>query len=250
MSSKSNKAAAQERRARLAAAREQAKQEEARRRLVRRAAITGGVVVLAAGATIAAVAVHDSGAKSGKSTAASSSDDGKIKDIPSTPLTHVKGATSKPPWAAPADAAARVKAAGLPMLGEEGSAEHIHAHLDVIVDGKPVTVPAFIGIDQAHQQISPLHAHDATGVIHIESPKQADFTLGQFMTEWNVSLTKNNIGALTAGNGNTLRVYVNGKERTGNPGAIKLTDHEEIAIVYGKAGAKISVPSSYKFPSE
>ncbi|MEV8311755.1 hypothetical protein AB0P36_31620 [Streptomyces flavidovirens] len=29
----------------------------------------------------------------------------------------------------------RVAVAGLPMLGEEGNAEHIHVHLDLIVNG-------------------------------------------------------------------------------------------------------------------
>jgi hypothetical protein len=45
-------------------------------------------------------------------------------------------------------------------------------------------------------------------------------------------------------------VYVNGKERTGNPGAIKLAAHQEIAVVYGKPAdtAKVKVPSSYTFP--
>jgi hypothetical protein len=135
------------------------------------------------------------------------------------------------------------------MLGSEGQVEHIHAHLDVIVNGKAVTVPALIGIDEAGQQISPLHTHDTTGVIHIESPKKADFTLGQVMTEWDVALTQDSIGALKTGNGNELHVYVNGKEQAGNPGAIKLTAHQEIAVVYGNANDKVKVPSSYAFPS-
>src|SRR5690348_2649465 len=65
-------------------------------------------------------------------------------------------------WPAPSDATAQAKAAGLPMLGQEGQVLHIHSHLDVFVDGKPVTVPAEIGIDLARQQISPLHTHDTS----------------------------------------------------------------------------------------
>ncbi|WP_167459259.1 MULTISPECIES: hypothetical protein [Streptomyces] len=54
----------------------------------------------------------------------------------------------------PSDPSARVSAAGLPMLGKEGNVEHIHAHLDVLVDGQPDAVPAGIGIDQQARQIS------------------------------------------------------------------------------------------------
>ncbi|MCP3820252.1 hypothetical protein NLX86_19750 [Streptomyces sp. A3M-1-3] len=127
--------------------------------------------------------------------------------------------------------------------------EHIHTHLDVIVDGKPVTVPANIGIDEQARQISPLHAHEANGVIHIESPVKAAFSLGQFMTEWDVALTQDSIGALKADGGNTLRTYVNGKPYTGSPAAIVFKDHDEIAIVYGPAGQKVDLPSSYNWPA-
>jgi hypothetical protein len=77
-------------------------------------------------------------------------------------------------WPAPGDATAQAKAAGLPMLGQEGQVLHIHSHLDVYVDGKTVTVPAEVGIDLVRQQISPLHTHDTSGVVHIESPVKKD----------------------------------------------------------------------------
>jgi hypothetical protein len=246
-SDKKSKAATDDRRARLAAIRQQAEREQARRRLIRRIGIAAGVLVLTGGVVGGAIAAN-SGGKSSTTPAAATKTD-SVKNIPATPLTQVKGAATSPPWAAPADVATRVETAGLPMLGAEGQVEHIHAHLDVIVNGKAVSVPALIGIDEAGQQISPLHTHDTSGVIHIESPKQADFTLGQVMTEWNVALTKDSIGGLKAGNGNELHVYVNGTEQSGNPGAIKLAAHQEIAVVYGKAGDKVTVPSSYKFPS-
>jgi hypothetical protein len=242
-----SKAAAEDRRARLAAIRKEAERERARRTLIRRIGITAGGLVLVGGVVGGAIAVHNAGG--GKTTSAAAKPTDSVKNIPTTPLTQVKGAATSPPWAAPANVGTRVQTAGLPMLGTEGQVEHIHAHLDVIVNGKAVTVPALIGIDEAGQQISPLHTHDTSGVIHIESPKQADFTLGQVMTEWNVALTKDSIGGLKAGNGDELHVYVDGKEQSGNPGAIKLAAHQEIAVVYGKASDKVTVPSSYKFPS-
>jgi hypothetical protein len=162
------------------------------------------------------------------------------------PAVGAVGRTSNPPWSAPADASAAVAAAGLPMLGEEGSALHIHAHLDVIVNGSPVRVPTDIGVDDARQKISPLHSHDTTGVIHIESPNKTDtFTLGQFFAEWQVSLTADHIGGLAADDIHHLKVYVNGTPRTGNPADIVLAAHDEIAIVYGIDAQQTNVPSSY-----
>ncbi|MET9869732.1 hypothetical protein ABZZ16_26900, partial [Streptomyces sp. NPDC006386] len=141
-------------------------------------------------------------------------------------------------------------AAGLPMLGGEGMVEHIHVHLDVIVDGKPVEVPANIGVDVPVQQMSPLHTHEANGVIHVESPVKAAFSLGQFMTEWDVALTQESIGGLKAEGGTSLRPYINGKPHTGNPAALEFDDHDEIAIVYGPADQKVDVPSSYDWQED
>jgi hypothetical protein len=195
--------------------------------------IAAGVAVLAASMALAACG---SGGKHAAGATAS------------TGATDSKPAASAVSWPAPADASAQVKAAGLPMLGQEGQVLHIHSHLDVYVDGKTVTVPALVGIDEAKQQISPLHTHDTTGVVHIESPVKKDFTLGEFMTEWNVPISKDALGSLKTGGGKDLRVYVNGKARTGDPAALKLAAHDEIAVVYGAAGDKVHVPVSYNWP--
>ena len=169
--------------------------------------------------------------------------------VPATPIATATGRTSLPPWAVPADVTAAVHKAGLPMLGSEGSTEHIHVHLDILVNGKAVTVPELVGIDETAGTISPLHTHDTSGVIHIESPQLSTFSLGQFFTEWDVTLSATQLGGYTAGNGNTLRAYVNGKLISGDPAAITFTAHDEIALVYGPADAKVSVPSSYAWTS-
>jgi hypothetical protein len=164
------------------------------------------------------------------------------------PVASAHGRTSNPPWDPPADASAAVAAAGLPMLGEEGNAVHVHAHLDIIANGVPVQVPADLGIDEAHQKISPLHSHDTTGVIHIESPTApATFTLGQFFAEWQVSLAADHIGGLVADGTHQLKVYVNGQPYNGDPASIVLAAHDEIAIVYGTAAQQTSVPGSYQW---
>ena len=165
------------------------------------------------------------------------------------PATTAVGRETTPPWAVPTDAAAAVRAAGLPMLSEEGNVMHIHAHLDVSVDGQPVVVPGGIGIGGSNQGISPLHTHNASGVIHIESPVNRAYTLGEFFTEWDVSLSPDNVGGLRAGDGKTLRVFVNGAQVTGNPAAVIINAHDEIAVIYGNPQSAGSIPSRYEFPS-
>jgi hypothetical protein len=171
------------------------------------------------------------------------------RGLNSPPATTAVGRDSSPPWAAPMDAAAAVRAAGLPMLREEGNVIHIHAHLDVNVDGQPVVVPGGIGIGSSSQGISPLHTHNASGVIHIESPVNRAYTLGEFFTEWDVSLSSDNIGGLRAGDGKTLRVFVNGTQVTGNPAAVIFNAHDEIAVIYGNPQSVGSIPSRYDFAS-
>jgi hypothetical protein len=160
--------------------------------------------------------------------------------------TGAPGGASSASWPAPRDASAAVAAAGLPMLGAEGSALHIHAHLDVIVNGAAVTVPAELGIDEARHQISPLHSHDTTCVIHVESPDpSASFTLGQFFTEWQVPLATDHIGGLTGDATHHLKAYVNGTLYPGDPAGIVLMAHQEIALVYGADSQQPNVPTSY-----
>jgi hypothetical protein len=118
---------------------------------------------------------------------------------------------------------------------------HDHAHIDIFVNGKRVPVPALIGINPGAGYLTELHTHDARGVIHIESQKKEDFTLGQFFAEWGVFLNSNCVGAYCG----DVKWYLDGKQQTGNPAGLVLEPHQQIAIVVGKPPAKI--PSSYAF---
>jgi hypothetical protein len=151
-------------------------------------------------------------------------------------------------WGLPADATAAAQAAGLPMLGQEMLAVHYHAHLDVLVAGQAITVPAGIGIDQARHTISPLHTHDATGIIHIESGSDIPFTLGQVFTQWGQPLTTTQVGPHMLTADEQLRVWRNGTPVTGDPANLRLADHDEIVVWVGPANTSPTVPSSYAFP--
>ena len=120
-------------------------------------------------------------------------------------------------WPAPKDPLARAVLAGLKPERKEFLNTHIHAHLDVFVDGKPVTVPAAIGVNIRDPEvvrseeldgstsyggielcrrpcISPLHTHNASGVIHTEAQNAKANTLGEFFIEWGVPLTESCVG--------------------------------------------------------
>lgn len=156
-----------------------------------------------------------------------------------------------PPWPAPADPRPGIKAAGLKAEPMEGAAEHYHAHLDIYVNGKPVPVAADVGIDPASQTLTDLHTHDTTGVLHIEShTKGTRYTLGQFFTEWGVKLTRDQIGALRTGGGRAFAAYVGGRPFPGDPAAIVLAPHQEIALVYGPPNPSFEPPSGYTFPPD
>jgi len=72
---------------------------------------------------------------------------------------------------------------------------HIHPQLGITFDGQPLTVPSQIGIDQSlwkdhsldqfgMQGMAPLHTHDASGTIHVESNVNRNYTLGEFLNIW------------------------------------------------------------------
>jgi hypothetical protein len=147
------------------------------------------------------------------------------------------------PWLPEWDSlAARLRADGLPVLGAEAFVVHIHQHLDLYVRGKHEPIPALIGINVQQRYLSPIHTHDFSGVIHVEAPTKRTFTLGQFWDVYGVRFTARCVGGECGG----VTVYVNGTRRLGNPRAIVLREHQELAVVVGNAPKRI--PKRYAFP--
>ncbi|MDT4939499.1 MAG: hypothetical protein QOG80_3170 [Pseudonocardiales bacterium] len=144
---------------------------------------------------------------------------------------------------APASTAAQGQPVdGIQCNATEQVAYHIHTHLTVYVNGVLRPIPAGIGVvtpvaqqtangafDSASQCYYWLHVHAQDGVIHVESPTTASYTLGQFFAIWNQPLTANQVGPDTG----ALTVYVNGVRYTGNPSAIPLQSHEDIQLDIG-----------------
>lgn len=126
----------------------------------------------------------------------------------------------------------------------EGTVFHIHAHLDIFVNAKAVTVPAGIGI-KPNECLFWLHTHDASGVIHIESPQHMEFTLGQFIQVWDHTPGISTKFEELTNNDKNLQIFVNGNKVKDTYDKITLSAHDEIVIVSGNVPPII--PSSYVF---
>jgi cytoskeletal protein RodZ len=238
---------AEERRAHVASLRAGEKRRRSAGRILRWGALAVGVILVGGLATWLVIAAKSPSTQ--PSTTSSSADSNTVSEVPATPAVVAAGASTSTPWAAPTDASGRTALAGLPMLSAEGTVEHIHSHLSVVIDGTPAPVPADVGIDVAAQKISPLHTHDSSGIIHVESPIAATFTLGQFFTEWNVALDSTRIGGYSTSDGHTMTVFVDGKKFAGNPASIVFANHEDIDIVYAVAGATATAPTTFDWPT-
>jgi hypothetical protein len=123
---------------------------------------------------------------------------------------------------------------------------HIHAHLDIFVDGKPFTVPSQIGIDPEGRCLYWLHTHDDSGIIHIESPVERQFTIGNFIDIWN--RTFNNTQLFDTNPTIALSMFVNGAKVPTDTGLrnVNINAHDEIALVFGPIQAD-KIPTRYEF---
>jgi hypothetical protein len=145
---------------------------------------------------------------------------------------------------------------GQPVDGIEGSSRemlkvHVHAHLALFNKGQQIAVPYGIGIVKPFQAkngfvamgrgIYWLHTHDATGIIHVESPDDRTYTLGQFFDIWGQPLTSTDVAGLKG----TVRAFVDGKPYSGNPRGIILGAHTQITL---EVGTPTVPPPSYTFP--
>jgi len=118
---------------------------------------------------------------------------------------------------------------------------HFHAHLSLIQNGAEVPVPGGVGISPAAQCLYWLHTHSADGIIHIESPHQQSFTLGQFFDIWGQPLNQRQAAGLHG----QLHFFADGKPYSGDPRNIVLAPHQLITI---EAGQTVP-PPDFVFPS-
>jgi len=122
---------------------------------------------------------------------------------------------------------------------------HMHVTLKIIINDESVTVPKQIGIDpslyKTHELdkyvpkklgVYPLHTHDTSGVIHIESTVIRTFTLEQFFDVWGATFSEDCIMDNCNNGLNKVRMYVDGSE-SAEFGDHVFKDREVITIEYG-----------------
>jgi hypothetical protein len=170
---------------------------------------------------------------------------------------HTATAASRPPALGPervplesgAALAPATTAPGFPVDGVrcapvEQLTYHIHAHLQVYVNGQPRSLPGAIGLLGPVEQQTPvgtwygaskcyywLHTHASDGIIHVESPIPRIYTLGNFFDEWGQPLSSDQVATARG----TVTAFENGKVWKKNPRAIPLLPHAVIQLDVGSA---------------
>jgi hypothetical protein len=150
---------------------------------------------------------------------------------------------SGPNLAAPGSPAPGASVDGIQCQAGEQLLFHIHARLTIFVDGHSERVPYGVGIADpqvaqtshgpavgAGACFSWLHTHAADGIVHIESPVQRTFTLGNFFDVWGQPLSTTQVGPAT---GKVTALY-DDKVWLGDPADIPLTAHAQIQLEVGK----------------
>jgi hypothetical protein len=233
------------------------KADQRRRRLLRRASALAAVIV---GVGVAGIVLATGGGANPPSLAA----------LPLRPLALIGrlrspgppgplGAEGVPVPSAAGLASAGARAGSAPVdgircLGGEQVAFHIHAHLTLFVHGKPRQVPYGVGINNPAVSQTPagayvgggscfywLHSHAADGIIHIESPIERVYTLGEFFDVWGQQLGPARVGPVA---GRVTAIY-DGQLYQGNPRNIPLTAHAQIQL---EVGTPLVSPDAIAFP--
>lgn len=174
--------------------------------------------------------------------------------IPSTPAASPVAASVMGPEGialeqgavlAPASTAATgATVDGVQCNSMEQSVFHIHAHVAIYINGVLRAVPGGVGVVTPVDQPSAagdfygaskcyywLHTHAQDGIVHIESPIQTTFTLGQFFAIWRQPLSATEVG----GTRGAVTAYVNGQRFSGDPASIPLTAHADIQLDVGSS---------------
>jgi hypothetical protein len=233
---------------------QEARQAEQRRKRRLRLAAWGGAVVVVAGAGLGlGLGLSGSNTASGSVSAAAPGNPASFG-----PLSSLGTLTAAPPpgslgpesvpipsvtaLAGPSAATTGQAIDGISCQTSEQTVFHIHTHLTIFVNGQQRQVPAGIGIPNAvaqQTQVGPfvdsgtcfywLHTHAADGIIHIESPVQRTYRLGEFFDEWRQPLGPSQVGSAHG----KVTVIVNGQVFKGNPRDVPLGSHENLQVEVG-----------------
>jgi hypothetical protein len=144
---------------------------------------------------------------------------------------------------------------GITCAPTETLAYHVHVHLTIYVDGQQKAVPMAVGMaPPINSQTSKtgdfasggkclywIHTHAADGIVHVESPAEVSYTLGNFFDIWHQPLSSDQVGPFKG----HVTVFVNGKQQSEQPQLIILDPHAVIQLDVGT----VVKPKSFTFPS-
>jgi hypothetical protein len=146
--------------------------------------------------------------------------------------------TSAPPWDAPRDAISYIKAGGFdPQPLDLVDNQHV-VQVRISVDGRPVEIPAYVGIDRLRAVQAPVHTHDSTGAVWLEGRNTAGVTLGQLFTVWGVRFGDGCIGGICG----RLEVTVDGSLISSDPRETRLASATAIEIDAASSKPSASTP--------
>jgi len=128
-------------------------------------------------------------------------------------------------------------------------------HLAVYVNGEARQVPPGIGVGPPQTTLSTdagpyvsggcyywLNTRIRDGVIHVQAPTQASYTLGQFFDIWGQPLTATQVGPASG----AVTVLVNGSPYSGDPRTVPLSSHAVIQVNIGSPNVPFQ---HYTFPA-
>ncbi len=149
---------------------------------------------------------------------------------------HAKAVATFPPVSGAAASAQTID--GMTCAKSQGSAQNLHAYLEIYINGQQMTVPTGIGAPPSKNCTYPLVTPSGEpNVIHVMSASTSAYTLGQFFDVWGQPLSVTQVGTYKTNSSHKLVFEVfdaNGKLTTitSDPRAITLVNHETLVILY------------------
>ena len=116
-----------------------------------------------------------------------------------------------------------------PIVEGTPLAEHIHPTLTIVIDGQNLPIPAGIGLGAKGNL--PIHTHDSSGFLHIESTATLPFRLRDFLTIWGQPFSKTNVLGHQADKTHKVTMTVDGRQSNAF-GSLLLQDRQDIVIRY------------------
>jgi hypothetical protein len=122
---------------------------------------------------------------------------------------------------------------------------HVHAHLNIRVNGQLEPIPDDVG--RTPTCLFWLHTHATQGVIHVEAPVARSFTLGQFFDVWGKPLSATQVGDWAVPAGSRIWVFLDGEPVDTDPRTIELTNLASIELQIGPSRLD---PLPYTWPAD